>query len=31
MLNGKNVLVTRGTGSFGKKFTEHVLKNYKAK
>ena len=28
MLNGKNVLVTGGTGSFGKKFVETVLKNY---
>ena len=29
MLNGKNVLVTGGTGSFGKKFTQIVLENYK--
>lgn len=29
MLNGKTVLVTGGTGSFGKKFTEFVLKHYK--
>jgi len=28
MLNGKNVLVTGGTGSFGKKFTEMALKKY---
>ena len=28
MLNGKNVLVTGGTGSFGKKFTQIVLENY---
>jgi UDP-N-acetylglucosamine 4,6-dehydratase len=28
MLNGKNVLVTGGTGSFGKKFIETVLKKY---
>jgi UDP-N-acetylglucosamine 4,6-dehydratase/5-epimerase len=30
-LNGKTVLVTGGTGSFGKKFTEIVLANYKPK
>lgn len=29
MLNGKNILVTGGTGSFGRKFTEIVLKKYK--
>ncbi len=29
MLNGKVVLVTGGTGSFGKKFTEMVLARYK--
>lgn len=29
MFNGKNILVTGGTGSFGKKFTETMLKNYK--
>lgn len=29
MLNGKNVLITGGTGSFGKKFTEIILKKYK--
>jgi UDP-N-acetylglucosamine 4,6-dehydratase (inverting) len=28
MLNGKSVLVTGGTGSFGKKFVEIVLKKY---
>jgi len=28
MLNGKSVLVTGGTGSFGKKFVEVVLKKY---
>ena len=31
MLNGKTVLVTGGTGSFGKKFTEIVLKKYDPK
>ncbi len=29
MLNGKTILVTGGTGSFGNHFTEYVLKNYK--
>lgn len=29
MLNNKNILITGGTGSFGKKFTEIVLKKYK--
>ncbi|UOF02258.1 UDP-N-acetylglucosamine 4,6-dehydratase (inverting) [Bdellovibrio reynosensis] len=28
MLNGKRILVTGGTGSFGKKFTEHILTKY---
>ncbi len=28
MLNGKRVLITGGTGSFGKKFTEVILKKY---
>ena len=28
MLNGKSVLITGGTGSFGKKFTETILKKY---
>ena len=28
MLNGKSVLITGGTGSFGKKFTETILKRY---
>lgn len=28
MLNGKSVLITGGTGSFGKKFVEVVLKKY---
>lgn len=29
MLNGKTILVTGGTGSFGKKFIKYVLDNYK--
>ena len=29
MLNGKSILVTGGTGSFGKKMTQVVLENYK--
>ncbi|OHD85541.1 UDP-N-acetylglucosamine 4,6-dehydratase (inverting) [Sulfuricurvum sp. RIFCSPLOWO2_12_FULL_43_24] len=29
MLNGKNILITGGTGSFGKQFTKTILKNYK--
>jgi UDP-N-acetylglucosamine 4,6-dehydratase len=29
MLNNKNILITGGTGSFGRKFTEIVLKRYK--
>ena len=28
MLNGKNVLITGGTGSFGKKFVETILRDY---
>ena len=31
MLNNKSILVTGGTGSFGKKFIEFVLKKYKPK
>lgn len=31
MLNNKNILITGGTGSFGKKFIEIVLKHYKPK
>ncbi|MDO8282156.1 MAG: UDP-N-acetylglucosamine 4,6-dehydratase (inverting) [Thermodesulfovibrionia bacterium] len=31
MLNGKVVLITGGTGSFGKKCTEIILNNYKPK
>jgi len=29
MFNKKNILITGGTGSFGKHFTEYILKNYK--
>ena len=29
MLNGKNILITGGTGSFGKKATEIILQRYK--
>jgi len=31
MLNDKNILITGGTGSFGKKFTQVVLEDYKPK
>lgn len=31
MLNDKNILITGGTGSFGKKATEVILKKYKPK
>ncbi|MFA6174964.1 MAG: UDP-N-acetylglucosamine 4,6-dehydratase (inverting) [Phycisphaerae bacterium] len=31
MLNGKTILVTGGTGSFGNRFTERVLSKYKPK
>lgn len=31
MLDGKNILVTGGTGSFGRSFVRHVLKTYKPK
>ncbi|MEO5356479.1 MAG: UDP-N-acetylglucosamine 4,6-dehydratase (inverting) [Nitrospirae bacterium YQR-1] len=31
MFDGKTILVTGGTGSFGKKFAEYVLKKYKVK
>ena len=31
MFNNKSILVTGGTGSFGKKFTETILKKYKPK
>lgn len=29
MFNGKNILITGGTGSFGKKYTKNLLENYK--
>ncbi len=29
MLNNKSILITGGTGSFGKKFTERILREYK--
>ncbi|RXJ86218.1 UDP-N-acetylglucosamine 4,6-dehydratase (inverting) [Arcobacter sp. CECT 8985] len=29
MFNGKNILITGGTGSFGKKYTKTILKRYK--
>ena len=31
MLNDKNILITGGTGTFGRKVTEIILKNYKPK
>lgn len=31
MINNKNILITGGTGSFGKNFISFLLKNYKAK
>lgn len=31
MLNGKTILITGGTGSFGNHFTEYVLKHYSPK
>ena len=31
IINGKTILVTGGTGSFGNHFTEYVLKHYKPK
>lgn len=31
MLNGKTILITGGTGSFGNCFTDYVLKHYKPK
>ena len=29
MFNGKNILITGGTGSFGKEFLQYLIKNYK--
>ena len=31
MLNGKSILVTGGTGSFGNAFTEYLLEHYDIK
>ncbi len=31
MLNGKSILVTGGTGSFGRQFTKYILTHYKPK
>ena len=31
MFNNKNILITGGTGSFGKHFVSHLLKNFKCK
>lgn len=31
MFNNKSILITGGTGSFGKKFTNYILTNYKPK
>ena len=31
MLNNKTILITGGTGSFGKAFTKYVLENYDPK
>ncbi|UTJ06374.1 UDP-N-acetylglucosamine 4,6-dehydratase (inverting) [Arcobacter roscoffensis] len=31
MFDGKNILITGGTGSFGKKYTKTLLQNYKPK
>mgnify|MGYP000235548881 CR=1 FL=1 len=31
MFNNKNILITGGTGSFGKEFVIYILKNYKPK
>jgi len=31
MINGKTILITGGTGSFGRKFTQRILRNYKPK
>ena len=29
MFNNKTIIITGGTGSFGKAFVEHLLKKYK--
>ncbi len=31
MIDGKTILITGGTGSFGKNFTKHILSNYQPK
>jgi FlaA1/EpsC-like NDP-sugar epimerase len=31
MLNNKSILITGGTGSFGKKFTERILNEFNPK
>ena len=31
ILNNKSILITGGTGSFGKSFVTHLLKKYKLK
>ena len=31
ILNNKVILITGGTGSFGKQFVQHVLKNFSPK
>ena len=31
MLNGKTILITGGTGSFGNHFVDYVLKHYEPK
>ena len=31
MFNNKTILITGGTGSFGKAFSQHLRKNYKPK
>ena len=31
MMNNKVIFITGGTGSFGKFFTDYILKNYKPK
>ena len=29
MLNGKNILITGGTGTFGKQFVKYIAEHYK--